>query len=123
MYDKISISSLRPPELLGVFRNPIQYYRYCVINENKIYGSEELESMLNIDLFSCPWIDCFRRMVKISKLAIKAVISLANTNLCEYREIENCDENVEFRIEMNEKVLTMMNTYHAHEEGFVINNQ
>ena len=26
-YDQISIFSLRPPELLGVFRNPIDYYR------------------------------------------------------------------------------------------------
>ena len=32
-YDMISIFSLHPPELLGVFRNPIDYFRYCYIGK------------------------------------------------------------------------------------------
>ena len=40
-YDKISVFSLRPPELLGVFRNPSHYFRYCFIDDRKIYGAEK----------------------------------------------------------------------------------
>ena len=40
-YDMISIFALRPPELLGVFTNPVDYFRLCHIkkknNERRLY--------------------------------------------------------------------------------------
>ena len=57
-YDMISIFSLRPPELLGVFCNPIDYYRCCVIDEGRVLGEEVVEGVLSADLSVCPWIDC-----------------------------------------------------------------
>ena len=34
-YDMISIFALRPPELLGVFTNPVDYFRLCHIKKKK----------------------------------------------------------------------------------------
>ena len=69
-YDMISILSLRPPELLGVFRNPVEYYRYCIINEDEVLNEEMVESVLSNNLRVCPWVDCFGRRVRIRKLAL-----------------------------------------------------
>ena len=74
-YDMISLFSLRPPELLGVFRNPIDYYRYCYI-DTKTMKEITVESMLVADLYSCLWVDCLGRRVKIRELAMDDVLEL-----------------------------------------------
>ena len=56
-YCLISIFGLRPPELLGVFRNPIDYYRYCRIDENEILSESKVADMLSQDISSCKLVD------------------------------------------------------------------
>ena len=51
-YDMVSLFSLRPPELLGVFRNPIDYFRYCHI-ENKQMKVGDIEEALSDNLRNC----------------------------------------------------------------------
>ena len=41
-YDTISIFGMRPPELLGVFKNPKHYFRICKI-ELKQLKKEKME--------------------------------------------------------------------------------
>ena len=41
-YDEISIFSLRPPELLYVFCNPVDYFRLCVIGD-KVENEDKIE--------------------------------------------------------------------------------
>ncbi|MDB4430362.1 GIY-YIG nuclease family protein [bacterium] len=79
-YDMISLFSLRPPELLGVFRNPVDYYRYCYIDD-KTLNEKKVEDMLVPDLYQCPWIDCLGRRVKIRGLALNDVSELVERNL------------------------------------------
>ena len=49
-YDIISIFSLWPPELLSVFRNPVEYFRYCYIDEEQVLNEETVENMLSDNL-------------------------------------------------------------------------
>ena len=44
-YDMISIFSLRPPELLSVFRNPVDYFRYCYVHEEQMLNEEKVENL------------------------------------------------------------------------------
>ena len=66
-YDEISIFSLRPPELLDVFNNPVDYFRLCCIGENKI-KHEDIEKILNCDIGKCSWIDCLGREVNMNEM-------------------------------------------------------
>ena len=45
-YDMISIFSLWPPELLKVFMNPVDYFRYCHI-DNKQLSEEKQKTKTN----------------------------------------------------------------------------
>ena len=93
-YDMISIFSLRPPELLGVFRNPVDYFRHCHIDEEQGLNEEAARSMSSNDLHKCPWVDCFGRRVFIHKLALKEVAAMARTNLAEFESLnEDTDRN------------------------------
>ena len=48
-YDEISIFSLRPPELLYVFRNPVDYFWLCIIGD-KVENDNKIEDSLSADL-------------------------------------------------------------------------
>lgn len=116
-YDMISVFSLRPPELLGVFRNPIDYFRYCYIDEDDCYNEEDAGGVLCDDINECPWIDCLGRRVKIHALALDDVLDLVERNLEDYESIDQFDEANEFRILMNLAVKDMIRMYQASESG------
>ena len=122
-YDKISIFSLRPPELLGVFLNPLEYYQSCVIDEKDTQGTVEAGDKLCSNLLMCSWIDCFGRKIKIHKLAFVDVEHLAHTNIQEYRAILNHDERIDFCIKMNEIVLKLIKICKKYETGETLGNE
>ena len=55
-YDMISFFLLQTPELLGVFTNPIDYFRLCHIDE-KPMNEYDMNNLLDDNIFSCAWID------------------------------------------------------------------
>ena len=71
-YDMISIFGMRPPELLGVFKNPKQYFRLYSIG--KKLKKEKIKQSLN-------WIDCLGRLVKIRMLALNKVCDVVQYNI------------------------------------------
>ena len=78
-YHTISIFGRRPPELLGVFQNPKQYFRLCSIG--KQLKKEKIEQWLNKDQNICSWIDCIGRLVKIRMLALNEVLDVVEHNI------------------------------------------
>ena len=119
-YDMISIFSLRPPELLGVFRNPIDYIRYCHIEENQMKDDKIVES-LNIDVSRCSWIDCFCRRVQIRKLAFDEVMVMINSNLSDLRILESPSDAEILSREVNQVIAEMISDYRAQENNDISN--
>ena len=66
-YCRISGFSLRPVDMLKVFRNPIDYFRCCIIFDRKILNKEGIKNLLSGDLNRCSWVDCLGRRVAIRK--------------------------------------------------------
>ena len=62
----ISFFSLRPPKLLGVSTNPIDYFRLCNIYEKAI-NEDDNNNLLDENLLSCAWIDCLGQHITIRK--------------------------------------------------------
>ena len=116
-YDMISLFSLRPPELLSVIRNPVDYYRCCYIVEDKLLNEEAVENMLSDDLRVCPWIDCLGRRIKLRELALNELLVMVEKNLEEFEALDEYSEQNEFRIEMNLTVKDMIEAYQASEAG------
>ena len=106
-YDMISIFSLRPPELLGVFRNPVDYFRYCH-NEEKQMADEDIELALNPNPYHCSWIDCFGRRVKICELAIDDVSALIESNLTKLSNLTTPTEANAFEYNVNKAIGEMI---------------
>ena len=79
-YNTISIFGMRPPELLGVFKNPKHYFRMCSI-EIKQLKNKKMEELLNEDLDICSWIDFLGRLVKIRMLGLKEVHEMVQRNI------------------------------------------
>ncbi len=78
-YDMISIFGLRPPEVLSLFQNPQEYFRFCHIDEN-CHSRIDMIALLSKNLFFCPWFDCLGRRVYIRKSAVDEVEELARKN-------------------------------------------
>ena len=106
-YCLISLFGLRPPELLGVFRNPIDYYRYCRIDENGILSELKVADMLSEDIWSCKWVDCLGRRVKIRKRAFGEVRAMVEKNLSDLNQLEDSSRK-RFDIAMNTMILELI---------------
>ena len=111
-YDMISIFSLRPPELLGVFRNPIGYFRYCYI-EKKQMKIDEIEESISENLENCLWIDCFSRKVSINILALDEVTKMIENNISEYRDMNIRNDSENFAYKINSVILDMIENYYS----------
>ena len=101
-YDKISLFSLRPPELLNVFTNPNDYFRYCSI-DNRVLHINTIDKMLDIELKKCRWIDCLGRQVKLRGLAFEEVKSMIQNNLNNLDPVRD-----KFAFDMNELIENMI---------------
>ena len=112
-YCRISEFSLRPVELLKVFRNPIDYFRCCIIFDRKILNEEGIKNLLSGDLNRCSWVDCLGRRVAIRKKTLNKVLVIAKRNLQEFDE--TADNGNEFYVEMNEFVTSLIEKHIARE--------
>ena len=70
--DKITLFSLRPPELRGFIDNVTHYFRWFSI-EKKILNGDELNEALTESLFESIWVDHLQRVVLLRKRAITEV--------------------------------------------------
>ena len=111
-YDMVSIFSLRPPELLGVFRNPIDYFRYCHI-DHKQMKNIDIEEALSENIQNCAWIDCFGRKVRINILAIDEVLIMIEKNLNEYRNIDSPNTAQRFAYDMNLCIIGLIRMFNS----------
>ena len=98
IYDDILIFSLRPPELLDVLKNPVDYFLYCFIGR-KSEKYETIEEMLNDEIYKCCWIDFLGRQIKIKIMALDEIKTLLQNNL------SNLGEDFNFSADMNNMVL------------------
>lgn len=106
-YDMISLFSLRPPELICVFKNPVAYYRCCYID--KPMSVWKAEGLLGDNLHTCAWIDCVGRHVRIRELAWDEVRAIVQRNLAELEMLQTFSTEEEFALDMNRVVLEMIN--------------
>ena len=106
-YCLISIFGLRPPELLGVFRNPVDYYRCCRIDEKNILSDSKVADMLSEEIWSCKWVDCLGRRVKIRKRAFGEVRAMVKKNLSDLNQSEDSSRK-QFDIAMNAMIMEMV---------------
>ena len=115
-YDMISIFSLRPPELLHVFQNPIIYFRLCYIVEENI-SVETIESGLSDDINSCRWIDCLGRHVKLRSSGLNEIAAIVEKNLSSYDDEETLIEEEIFSRNMNYFILDIIAAYDSSIQG------
>ena len=87
-YDMISLFLLQPPELLGVFTNPIDYFRLCHIDE-KPMNEDDINNLLDDNILSCAWIDFLGWHITIRKLGkneikdiIQKILEILRRNGC-----------------------------------------
>lgn len=69
-YDKVTRFGLRPVELLDIVRNLGLYYRLFSI-DNTPTGSNEIQSLLDENIKSCPWFDATGCRVRLRRKAAK----------------------------------------------------
>ena len=117
-YDMISIFSLRPPELLKVFTNPVDYFRYCHIDKNQL-SEEKMDELLCIEMNMCVWIDCLGRRITIRESAFEEVGQRIAKNLEKYNDIDDdaFNEAELFARDMNNMVMLMINTFQTPNES------
>ena len=106
-YCAISMFGLRPPELLGVFRNPVDYYRCCSIDDGEILKTEVVRTMICRDIRRCWWVDCLGRRVKIRRRAFGEVTAMAQKNISDLVSLDDCSRR-EFDISMNRMIIEMI---------------
>ena len=109
-YDDISIFSLRPPELLYVFRNPVDYFRLCIIG-HKVENNDKIEDLLSTNLKVCSWYDCLGRRIQLNNLGQGEVYKLVSQNM------ERIVNNESFEYEINFNIAEFITKYERrHEE-------
>ena len=67
--DKISIFSLRPPELLDIIDTTREYFRWIYIKKRKI-GGDEMKRKLKNTIYRSSWINCLQQQNCIRSKAI-----------------------------------------------------
>ena len=67
--DKISIFSLRPPELLDIIDTTREYFRWIYIKKRKI-GGDEMKRKLKNTIYRSSWINCLQEQNCIRSKAI-----------------------------------------------------
>ena len=75
--DKVTVFSVRPPELRHIFDQLGNYYRWFMIGNKEIKRNELVEK-IDEDLTQCCWIDGLHRQVFLRKAAEKEVLHYLN---------------------------------------------
>ena len=76
--DKVTVFSVRPPELRHIFDQLGNYYRWFSIGR-KLHTRSQLLPKFDINLTRCCWIDGLHRQVFLRKSAEKEVLDYLNT--------------------------------------------
>ena len=76
----VFLFSLCPPELIGVFTNPIYYFRLCHIGE-KPMNEDDINNLLDDNLLSCAWIYFLGRHITIIKLGKNDITDIIQKNV------------------------------------------
>ena len=114
-YDMISIFSLHPPERLGVFTNPVDYFRLCHIDENNL-KNEQITILLDDNLRKCKWIDCLGCQIRMRQLAKSEISNIVRSNL-DWLTFKDClDERENFNKTMNLMIQDLTNSNHLSED-------
>jgi len=72
-YCKVSIFSLRPPEILQLFCSLGSYFRWFVIDKKCQTLEVIKEDLLSLDVDMCDWVDALGRRIYLRKGAMKEV--------------------------------------------------
>jgi predicted GIY-YIG superfamily endonuclease len=86
--DRISLFSLRPPELRLLFNTPRNYYRWFSIENKKIKG-DNLDKKLSDCVFKSIWVDGLLHQIRLRKKAlpeVKQYLDSVDTNNDEHPE-------------------------------------
>lgn len=110
-YDKISQFSLRPPELLKVFTNPIDYYRYCQIDKKQM-NFDEITQVLSSNLNKRVWVDGLGRKVMIRSKGVSEINEICQKNITRF-QAENDNDGVK----INEIVSSMCKYFDLPDEN------
>ena len=107
--DKITLFSLRPPELRYVINSTKHYFRWfhTELKKNKVISGDEMNSRINIDLYNSWWINGLQQQVLIRKRAFPELIAFI-TALIEDEDrmmIRGVEEMVSLFQRMNQLLL------------------
>ena len=76
--DKISLFSLRPPELKVLIKKPGQYFRWFSVTKKVVSGSKMI-NMLDADLKKTAWIDGLQHQVLVRRKALCEIMKYCDT--------------------------------------------
>ena len=93
--DKVTVFSIRPPELRHIFDQLGNYYRWFSIG-GKLHKRTELLTEIDIDVTKCCWIDGLHRQVFLRKSAKKEVLHYLDTENSINRDCDHIREMIEF---------------------------
>ena len=100
--DKVTQFSLRPPELRGTIDMVGNYFRWFHIIMQKKINSEEMDTIIHIDLKKTWWVDGLQRQVKLRKEAITELLKWCDT----------IQEDDSFNIPDNSHLREMVSIFH-----------
>ena len=107
-YDMISLFSLHPPELCGVFTNPIDYFGLYHIDENPM-NEDDNNNLLDYNMLSCAWIDCLGRHITNRKLVNNEITDIIQNNIEILRNNYYLTKKEDFVKSMNDVVNDIIN--------------
>jgi hypothetical protein len=90
--DKISMFSLRPPELRDIIKTPGMYFRWFHVTTKRI-SRQKLNEMISIELFESSWVDGLQHKVMVRKRALPEIMQY-----CESIDIRGIDESLTLMI-------------------------
>ena len=93
--DKITVFSVRPPELRSIFDQPGFFFRWFHIGD-KVVDRDTMVQKLCFNLNKCCWINGLQRQVLLRISAISEVRSYLNDDDCLDRDSDKNKEMIEF---------------------------
>ena len=118
--DKVTQFSLRPPELIKLFNQLGEYYRWFVVGKSKIKITDYLVLFINVRLERSFWIDCLQRQVRVRRKALPEIIAFIN-NIQE--EEQQLDEGVRETIDFFQQIYELVVNYNDNDERLIQQDQ
>ena len=87
-----------------MFRNPVDYFRLCVIGE-KVENEDKIEESFSVDLKNCSCYDCLGRKVQLNILGLQEVREIV------LRNMERIGNNDSFEYKTNNVIFECISKY------------